>query len=201
MGKVVIMDDPKVINKLVFDHLQSNVSKKIADEFAESVGKKNIQKKLDGVPSIINMVTELIKTNRMPSKRCEIGIANGKRKVEETNGHAPQAKKQKQGSVDSNDSDDSDESSDEEEEKKPAPAPVLNGKKKEDSSSDDDDSSDEEEKKAAPVPQQNGVAKKEESSSDDDSSDEDEEVPKVENKAAPATVKKKNLLQTKILVM
>ena len=40
------MDDPKVINKLVFDHLQSNVSKKIADEFAESVGKKNIQKKL-----------------------------------------------------------------------------------------------------------------------------------------------------------
>merc|ERR1712110_485383 len=153
MGKVVIMDDPKVINKLVFDHLQSNVSKKIADEFAESVGKKNIQKKLDGVPSIINMVTELIKTNRMPSKRCEIGIANGKRKVEETNGHAPQAKKQKQGSVDSNDSD---ESSDEEEEKKPAPAPVLNGKKKDDSSSEEDDSSDEEETKAAPAPQQNG---------------------------------------------
>jgi hypothetical protein len=156
------------------------VSKKIADEFAESVGKKNIQKKLDGVPSIINMVTELIKNNRMPSKRCEIGIANGKRKVEETNGNAPQAKKQKQGSVDSNDSD-SDDSSDEEEEKKPAPAPVLNGTKKDDSSSEEDDSSDEEETKAAPVPQQNGVAKKEESSSDDDSSDEEEEVPKVES--------------------
>ena len=66
------MDDPKVINKLVFDHLKDNVSKKIADEFAKSVGKKNIQQTLDGIPSITHMVGELIKTNSLP---------NGKRKA------------------------------------------------------------------------------------------------------------------------
>ena len=101
------MDDPKVINKLVYDHLQENVSKKLADEFLQSVGKKIIQKKLDGIPSITHMVTQLIKTDSLPTNGEAV---NGKRKVSEVNGHGPKAKKQKQDS----DSDDSDESDEEE---------------------------------------------------------------------------------------
>ena len=56
------MDDPKVMNKLVFDYLAEHSSKKMANDFAKSVGKKNIQEKLDGIPSILHMVSELVKT-------------------------------------------------------------------------------------------------------------------------------------------
>ena len=133
------MDDPKVINKLVFDHLQENVSKKMADEFAKSVGKKNIQQTLDGIPSITHMVGELIKTNKLP---------NGKRKAEEMNGHGPLTKKQKGGS----ESDDSGESSSDEDEEdtKVAEIPKQNGVAKiadDSDSSDDEDSSEDDEKK------------------------------------------------------
>merc|ERR1712024_411599 len=96
---IVIMDDPKVMNKLVFDYLAEHSSKKMANDFAKSVGKKNIQEKLDGIPSISHMVSELIKNNTFPGK--------GKRKSEEMNGHGPTSKKAKP----SSESDDSDDSS------------------------------------------------------------------------------------------
>ena len=100
------MDDPKVMNKLVFDYLAEHSSKKMANDFAKSVGKKNIQEKLDGIPPILHMVSELIKNGNFPGK--------GKRKSEEINGNGPTSKKAKPNS----ESDDSDDSSTDEEEAK-----------------------------------------------------------------------------------
>ena len=82
------MDDPKVMNKLVFDYLAEHSSKKMANDFAKSVGKKNIQKKLDGIPSILHMVSALIKNGNFPGK--------AKRKSEGINGHGTTPKKAKQ---------------------------------------------------------------------------------------------------------
>merc|ERR1712078_193344 len=122
MGALVDLSGSKQINQL-------QVLKKIIDEFAKSVGKKNIQQTLDGIPSITHMVGQLIKTNALP---------NGKRKATEMNGHGPVTKKKKGGS----ESDDSDESSsdDEEETKQTSVTPKVNGvaKKDESSSSEDD---------------------------------------------------------------
>ena len=205
------MDDPKIMNKLVFDYLSEHTSKKMASEFAKSVGKKNIQQKLDGIPSITHMVSELIKTKSLPTKR----------KVEETNGHGPKSKKSKPNS-ESDESEDSsseeeedtkkvsqaakvngvskkddessseDDSSDDEEEKKPTNGAAVNGKKKEESSSDDDSSDEEEEKK--PNVSQKTVAKKEESSSEDDSSDEEDsnQTKKAKAVAKPTTKKEES---------
>ena len=203
------MDDPKIMNKLVFDYLSEHTNKKMAGEFAKSVGKKNIQQKLDGIPSITHMVSELIKTKSLPTKR----------KVEETNGHGPKSKKSKPNS-ESDESEDSsseeeeetkkvspaakvngvskkdkessseDDSSDYEEEKKPTSAAATNGKKKEESSSDDDSSDEEEVKK--PNVSQKTVAKKEESSSEDDSSDDEDskKTEKAKTVAKPTKTKK-----------
>jgi len=205
------MDDPKIMNKLVFDYLSEHTSKKMASEFAKSVGKKNIQQKLDGIPSITHMVSELVKNNKL----------NGKRKVEETNGHGPKSKKSKPNS-ESDESEDSsseeeedtkkvsqaakvngvskkddesssdDDSSDDEEEKKPTNGAAMNGKKKEESSSDDDSSDEEEEKK--PNVSQKTVAKKEESSSEDDSSDDEDsnQTKKAKTVAKPTTKKEES---------
>ena len=174
------MDDPKVMNKLVFDYLEEHTSKKMANDFAKSVGKKNIEQKLNGIPSITHMVSELIKNKSFPSN----GIVNGKRKVEETNGHGPKSKKSKPNSESdgSEDSSSEEDSSDDEKEKKPATPAVMNGKKKEDSSSDEDSSDDEEEN--SPKTPQKAVAKKEDSSSEDDSSDDEETET---DKAKPVT--------------
>ena len=169
------MDDPKVMNKLVFDYLAEHSSKKMANDFAKSVGKKNIQEKLDGIPPILHMVSELMKNGNFPGK--------GKRKSEEINGHGPTSKKAKPNS-ESDDSDDS--STDEEEETKKSTQAWVNGvsKKDEESSSDEDSSDDEEQKKQTPAPTMNGK-KKEESSSEEDSSDEEEEEkPKAPQKTA-----------------
>merc|ERR1711899_663819 len=108
----VIMDDPKVMNKLVFDYLEEHTSKKMANDFAKSVGKKNIEQKLNGIPSITHMVSELIKNNSLPSN----AKVNGKRKVKETNGHGPKSKKSKPNSESdgSGDSSSEDDSSDDE---------------------------------------------------------------------------------------
>ena len=169
------MDDPKVMNKLVFDYLAEHSSKKMANDFAKSVGKKNIQEKLDGIPSILHMVSELMKNGNFPGK--------GKRKSEEIIGHGPTSKKAKPNS-ESDDSDDG--STDEEEETKKSTQAWVNGisKKDEESSSDEDSSDDEEQKKQTPAPTMNGK-KKEESSSEEDSGDEkEEEKPKAPQKTA-----------------
>ena len=179
------MDNPRVVNKLVFDHLQASVPKKLADEFAQSVGKENISKKLEGIPSIMNMVSKIIKNHYLPTN----GAVTGKRKVAEVNGHPPKAKKPKQVEKSKevnakkaeeefiSDGDNSDSDEDEQSAKK-TEAKLA---KDESSNVDDSDGKDEESETNSDKPQVN----KEDSSADKNSCNEDTEKSE-KNKDTPS---------------